>query len=63
MDAEREGDDPPLRPLRLLEKPEEISALFVAPEGAPRRFRWRRADFHVAHAEGPERIAMEWWKK
>jgi protein ImuB len=60
----RKDNDPPLRPLRLLEKPEEISApLFMAPEGAPRRFRWRKADFHVAHAEGPERIAMEWWKK
>jgi protein ImuB len=60
----RKENDPPLRPLRLLEKPEEISApLFIAPEGAPRRFRWRKADFHVARAEGPERIAMEWWKK
>ena len=60
----RKDDDPPLRPLRLLEKPEEISApLFMAPEGAPRRFRWRKADFHVARAEGPERIAMEWWKR
>lgn len=60
----RKDQDPPLRPLRLLERPEEISApLFMAPEGAPRRFRWRKADFHVARAEGPERIAMEWWKK
>ena len=60
----RKESDPPLRPLRLLEKPEEISApLFMVPEGAPRRFRWRKADFHVVRAEGPERIAMEWWKK
>jgi protein ImuB len=60
----RKDNDPPLRPLRLLEKPEEISApLFMAPEGAPRRFRWRKADFQVVRAEGPERIAMEWWKK
>ncbi|HXS08166.1 MAG TPA: DUF6504 family protein, partial [Rhizomicrobium sp.] len=60
----RKDDDPPLRPLRLLERPEEISApLFMAQEGAPRRFRWRKADFHVVRAEGPERIAMEWWKK
>ena len=35
----------------------------MMPEGAPRRFRWRKADFHVVRAEGPERIAMEWWKK
>lgn len=60
----RKESDPPLRPLRLLKKPEEISApLFMMPEGAPRRFRWRKADFHVVRAEGPERIAMEWWKK
>jgi protein ImuB len=60
----RKQNDPPLRPFRLLEKPEEISApLFMAPEGAPRRFRWRKADFHVTRAEGPERIAMEWWKR
>jgi len=26
------------------------------------RFRWRRALHAVARAEGPERIAMEWWK-
>ena len=26
------------------------------------RFRWRRVQFDVARAEGPERIAMEWWR-
>ena len=56
-------DDPPLRPLRLFEKPEEISVPFAtAPDGPPSFFRWRRAEFAVTHAEGPERIAMEWWK-
>jgi protein ImuB len=25
--------------------------------------RWRRAQRTVAHAEGPERIAMEWWRR
>ena len=29
---------------------------------AAMRFRWRRAQFEVAHVEGPERIAMEWWR-
>jgi protein ImuB len=24
--------------------------------------RWRRAQRVVTHAEGPERIAMEWWR-
>jgi protein ImuB len=55
--------DPPRRPLRLLEKPEEISVpLSEVPDGPPVRFRWRRAQFDVARAEGPERIAMEWWR-
>ena len=59
----RRQNDPPLRPLRMLEKPEEI--YFVAasvPDGPPARFRWRRAQFDVTRAEGPERIAMDWWR-
>ncbi|MBF0394778.1 MAG: DNA polymerase Y family protein, partial [Alphaproteobacteria bacterium] len=31
------------------------------PDAAPRRFRWRRDTHEVARAEGPERIAAEWW--
>jgi protein ImuB len=59
----RDKHDPPLRPLRLFEKPEEIHHTVAAvPDGPPMRFRWRRAQFEVAHAEGPERIAMEWWR-
>lgn len=57
------GSGPPRRPLRLLEKPEEISAIAAVPDGPPRQFRWRRVPFEVVRAEGPERIAMEWWKK
>jgi protein ImuB len=61
--AKRREADPPLRPLRLLEKPEEIHAVMASvPDGPPARFRWRRAQFDVARAEGPERIAMEWWR-
>jgi protein ImuB len=26
------------------------------------RFRWRQCLHEVARAEGPERIAMEWWR-
>ena len=32
------------------------------PDGPPARFRWRRVLHEVAIAEGPERIAMEWWR-
>jgi protein ImuB len=35
----------------------------VVPEGPPRRFRWRGRTHRVAHAQGPERIAPEWWRK
>ena len=58
----RAEGDPPRRPLRLLERPEEVSAIASVPDGPPARFRWRRAQFDVQRAEGPERIAMEWWK-
>lgn len=58
----RQAGDPPRRPLRLLGKPEEISVpASEYPDGPPKRFRWRSAQFDVTRAEGPERIAMEWW--
>ncbi len=60
----RQSNDPPLRPLRMLEKPEEIHFVTASvPDGPPARFRWRKAQFDVARAEGPERIALEWWQE
>jgi protein ImuB len=35
----------------------------LIPEGPPRQFRWRGVRHHVAHAQGPERIAPEWWRQ
>ena len=53
----------PLRPLRLFERPEAIKVPFATvPDGPPARFHWRRARFDVVRAEGPERIAMQWWR-
>ena len=52
----------PRRPIRLLGRPEPIEAVAEVPDGPPVRFRWRRVLHQVAHAEGPERIAMEWWR-
>lgn len=49
------------RPLRLLHRPEAVDVLAEVPEGAPRRFRWRRMEHHILKADGPERIAPEWW--
>ena len=55
-------DEPPLRPLRLFERPEQIQVIAQVPDGPPARFVWRRAAHAVVRAEGPERIAMEWWR-
>lgn len=56
-------DTPPAspRPIRLLEKPEPVEVSAEVPEGPPLSFRWRRALYRVARAEGPERIGSEWW--
>ncbi len=52
----------PERPVRLFRAPEPIEVPATEmPEGPPLRFRWRRALHRVARAEGPERIAPEWW--
>ncbi|RVD56672.1 DNA polymerase Y family protein [Mesorhizobium sp. M2D.F.Ca.ET.185.01.1.1] len=55
---------PPERPVRMFRSPEpiEVPATEI-PEGPPMNFRWRRALYRVARAEGPERIAAEWWRQ
>ena len=58
----RTEHEPPLRPLRLFERPEQIQVIAQVPDGPPARFVWRRAAHAVVRAEGPERIAMEWWR-
>ncbi|RFC69302.1 DNA polymerase Y family protein [Mesorhizobium denitrificans] len=58
---EPEKTAPPARPLTLFEPPQTIEAMAEVPDGAPVRFRWRRVLHEVARAEGPERIAAEWW--
>lgn len=54
--------EPPARPLTLFDKPQAIEAIAEVPDGPPIRFRWRRVLHEVARAEGPERIAPEWWQ-
>ena len=56
------ADEPPARPLRLLDRPEPIETVAALSDEPPLRFRWRRALYEVARAEGPERIAAEWWR-
>lgn len=54
--------EPQLRPLQLFDPPQPIETIAEAPDGPPLRFRWRRAQHRVTRAEGPERIAGEWWR-
>lgn len=58
-----ETEAPPDRPLRLFAHPEAVQVMAEVPEGPPLRFRWRRVVHVVARAEGPERIASEWWRE
>lgn len=51
------------RPLMMFEPPQPVEALAEVPDGPPLRFRWRRVVHEVARAEGPERIAAEWWRQ
>ncbi|MET3844881.1 DNA polymerase Y family protein [Bradyrhizobium sp. OAE829] len=61
---DRIASEPPLRPLRLFERPEPINVPFASvPDGPPHQFTWRRVTHAVVRVEGPERIAMEWWKQ
>ena len=59
----REPGEAPLRPLRMLSRPEQLDhPMADVPDGPPTRFGWRRVRHTIKHAEGPERIAMEWWR-
>ena len=59
-----EPGEPPLRPIHLFDPPQRIESIAAeVPDGPPRRFRWRRTVHEVARAEGPERIAGEWWRR
>jgi protein ImuB len=57
---EQEPAKPP-RPCLLFAEPERIDVIAEIPEGPPARFTWRRVTRRVVKAEGPERIAPEWW--
>ena len=51
------------RPIRLLAPPEPIEVVAPVPDDPPVMFRWRRVRRRVVRAEGPERIAPEWWRR
>lgn len=51
------------RPLLILPRPEAIDVMAEVPDGPPVQFTWRRVRRRVAFADGPERIAQEWWRE
>jgi protein ImuB len=50
------------RPLFLLPQAEPTEVTALIPEGPPRRFRWCGVTYDITGAQGPERIADEWWR-
>lgn len=55
MDWPTEGPD---RPAWIFEA-EVVQTM--DPARPPKQFRWRRRDFEVVNASGPERLSPEWW--
>ncbi|MDG2533419.1 DNA polymerase Y family protein [Sphingomonas sp. HITSZ_GF] len=52
------------KPARLLARPERLDHVMAElPDQPPRRFTWRGTAHRVIHADGPERIQGEWWKR
>ena len=52
------------RPALLLRRPEPVEhVLAELPDQPPRRFTWRGSSHRVVRADGPERIAGEWWRR
>ena len=52
------------RPVWLLHRPERVDHVMAElPDNPPRRFTWRGASHRVVHAEGPERVTGEWWRR
>jgi len=51
----------PPRPVRLFTPPEPITVIWQIPDDPPAQFKWRQQAHLVQRADGPERIAEEWW--
>ncbi|WP_348270397.1 DNA polymerase Y family protein [Microvirga sp. BSC39] len=49
------------RPTRLLDPPEPVVSTALLPDHPPVQIIWRKIRHKVVRADGPERIAPEWW--
>ena len=64
MQPSKDGVAPPMRgarPVRLFRHPERVEVTADVPDGPPASFSWRRIQHRILRAEGPERLAGEWW--
>ncbi len=51
------------RPTRLMHPPQPVQMTSVLPDQPPLAFTWRRHQHRVRRADGPERVAGEWWRR
>jgi protein ImuB len=51
------------RPVRLFDPPMPVRTLTTLPDHPPSFFVWRNHRHSVRRADGPERIAGEWWQR
>jgi protein ImuB len=51
------------RPVRLLDPPQPVEAMALLPDQPPVAFTWRGRRHRIRHADGPERIFGEWWRR
>jgi protein ImuB len=51
------------RPTRLFSPPQPVMVIAPLPDHPPRAFTWRNRRHRIRHADGPERIGGEWWKR
>jgi protein ImuB len=52
----------PPRPVRLFMPPQPVEAVWLLPDDPPVHFAWRGRRHRIAQADGPERVAGEWWR-
>ncbi len=50
------------RPVKLLQRPDVITAIAPVPDDPPVFFSWRGKSHRITRATGPERIARDWWR-
>ncbi|MBH66778.1 MAG: hypothetical protein CMM58_00335 [Rhodospirillaceae bacterium] len=50
-----------VRPLYLMEYPEQIDPILLCQNEKPKHFFWRNKDIQIRRVNGPERISPEWW--